>query len=327
MSDGLSTSGKTNIDDGEPLDRNPLWYRSKVNSKSIIMDSGDSLEDELKKKYATKEHTHKASDIITDQDHQFISKAEKDYLTGGGRYNKSIPIYQEHGGIKEGMTFENKTMQEMFDMILYPYVSPIVSASVQKPSNGGIFELGSSINVTLIRAVIQIKSNELTSIIVNDGKNNIVEKTSGISKGGTIDLSMNQTLKTNTTYTVKVFDTSGKSTSKNTGTFTFVNPIYHGAALVNGTPTEEIVKSCTKHIETKGTKTYTYNMDNKQMVFAYPASYGRLNKIFDPNNFDVTSTFAVYTIKVTTLSGDKVDYYVYVNNKSTISNFNMKFQW
>lgn len=63
------------------------------------------------------------------------------------------------------------------------------------------------------------------------------------------------------------------------------------------------------------------------MVFAYPASYGKLNKIFDPNNFDVTSTFTVYTIKVTTLSGDKVDYYVYVNNKSTVSNFNMKFQW
>ena len=53
----------------------------------------------------------------------------------------------------------------------------------------------------------------------------------------------------------------------------------------------------------------------------------KLNKIFDPNNFDVTSTFTVYTIKVTTLSGDKVDYYVYVNNKSTVSNFNMKFQW
>ena len=158
------------------------------------MDSGDNLEDELKKKYATKEHTHKTSDIITDQDHQFVSKAEKDYWTIGGRYNKSIPIY-------------------------------------------------------------------------------------------------------------------------------------HGAALVDGTPTEDIVKSCTKHIETKGTKTYTYNMDNKQMIFAYPASYGKLNKIFDPNNFDVTSTFTVYTIKVTTLSGDKVDYYVYVNNKSTVSNFNMKFQW
>lgn len=43
------------------------------------MDSGDNLEDELKKKYATKEHTHKTSDIITDQDHQFVSKAEKDY--------------------------------------------------------------------------------------------------------------------------------------------------------------------------------------------------------------------------------------------------------
>ena len=100
MSDGLNTSGETNTNDNEPLDKNPLWYRSRVKGKNVIMDSGDNLEDELKKKYATKEHTHKASDIITDQDHQFVSKAEKDHWTVGGRYNKSIPIYQEHGGIK-----------------------------------------------------------------------------------------------------------------------------------------------------------------------------------------------------------------------------------
>lgn len=325
MSDQLNTSGQVNPEDGEPADKNPIWYRSK--GKYVQMESGNTLEDELEKRYAKKEHTHKATDIITDKDHRFVSDSEKDNWTIGSRYNKSIPIYQAHGGVKEGMTFENKTMQEMFDLILYPYVSPVVSASVQKPSNGGVFELGNSVNVTLIRAIVQIKSNELTSIVVSDGKNNIVEKTSGISKGGTIDLSVNQTLKTNTTYTVKVYDTSGASTSKNTGTFTFVNPIYHGSAIVDGTPTETMIKNCTKHIETKGTKTYSYTMDNKQMIFAYPASYGKLSKIYDPNNFDVTSTFTVYTIKVTTLNNDKVDYYVYVNNKSTVSNFNMKFQW
>ena len=327
MSDGLNTSGETNINDDEPLDKNPLWYRAKVKGKNVIMDSGDNLEDELKKRYAQKEHTHKTSDIITDDDHQFVSKDEKEYWTTGARYNNDIPMYQEHGGIKVGTTFENKTVQEMFDMILYPYVSPTMSVNVQKPSNGGVFELGGTVNVTLIRAIIKVMSNKLTNLVVTDGKSTITEKSDGVANGGTIDLSVNVNLKTNTTFTVKAFDTSGASTSKNTGTFTFVNPIYHGAVLLDSTPTEAQIKACTKHIEVKGTKTYAYTLDNQQMLFAYPSSYGKLSKIFDPNNFDVTSTFAVYTTKITTLSGDQVEYYVYVNNKSTVSGFNMKFQW
>lgn len=326
MSDGINTSGETNADDKEPLDKNPLFYRSKTKGKNVIMESGDNLEDELKK-YDRKGHTHKPSDIITDDDHQFVSNKEKEFWTIGARYNNDIPMYQEHGGIKVGTTFENKTVQEMFDMILYPYVSPTVSASVQKPSNGGVFELGNTVNVTLIRAIIKVMSNKITSLVVTDGKNTITEKSDGVANGGMIDLPVNVNLKTNTTFTVKAYDTSGAHTDRNTGTFTFVNPIYHGAVLLDSTPTEAQIKDCTKHIETKGNKTYSYTLNNQQMLFAYPSSYGKLSKIFDPNNFDVTSTFAVYTTKITTLSGDQVEYYVYVNNKSTVSGFNMKFQW
>lgn len=326
MSDGLNTSGETNADDNEPLDKHPLFYRSKTKGKNVIMASGDNLEDELKK-YSHKEHKHKPSDISTDEDHQFVSNEEKEYWTTGARYNNDIPMYKEHGGIKVGTTFENKTVQEMFDMILYPYVSPTVSASVQNPSNGGVFELGDTVNVTLIRAIIKVMSNKITSLVVTDGKNNIMEKSNDIANGGTIDLPVNVTVKTNTTFTVKAYDTSGAHTDRNTGTFTFVNPIYHGAVLLDSAPTEAQIKACTKHIETKGNKTYSYNLNNQQMLFAYPSSYGKLSKIFDPNNFDVTSTFAVYTTKITTLSGDQVEYYVYVNNKSTVSGFNMKFQW
>ena len=50
------------------------------------------------------------------------------------------------------------------------------------------------------------------------------------------------------------------------------------------------------------------------------------NKIInDQNNFDVTATFTINEVLITGLDGTAQEYYVYVNNASTVTNFNMKF--
>ena len=63
------------------------------------------------------------------------------------------------------------------------------------------------------------------------------------------------------------------------------------------------------------------------MVFAYPKAYGNLKSIIDPNNFDVTGTFTKQEVSITGLDGTAQAYYVYVNGASTVSNFNMKFNY
>jgi len=63
------------------------------------------------------------------------------------------------------------------------------------------------------------------------------------------------------------------------------------------------------------------------MVFAYPASYGNLTKIYDANNFDVTGTFTKSTVNVSCADGTSVPYNVYVNSASTVSGFNMDFRF
>ena len=280
---------------GEPQDKKPLYYRSRA--KSIILEDGrtvqeavDDLEDGLEN------HTHNAADIITDEDHQFVTQEEKDKLMQGTTYSNDIPTYVEHGGIEIGTTFQDKTMKEMFDMILYPYVAPTVSASVLSPGNGGTFEIGSTVNVTKIRVTATIKSNKLTKIQVVHGATSVAEKTDGIGNGGTFDFTVNYPLTTNSTFTAKVTDDTQSIVSKNTGTFTFVYPIYHGALNSDVAPTEEQIKALTKHIESKGTKTYSFTTNNERFVFAYPKSYGALSSIYDQNNFNVTDTFAQYTV-------------------------------
>lgn len=309
---------------GEPQDNTPLYYRTKA--KTVIMDDGTSVEDAINSK-ADKNHTHTAREIITDKDHQFVTEEEKNNWSLGSRYNKNIPTYVEHGGIPIGTTFNNKTLQEMFDMILYPYVSPTVSAQVLTPGNGGTYEIGTLVSVTKIRVNATIKSNNLTKIDIVEGSNIIATKTDGVSKGGTFDFVLNIAVRTDKYFTAKVYDDTGAVVSKNTGTFTFVHPIYHGSLSTDKTPTQEEIKALTKHIESKGTKTYSFTANNQRFVFAYPKSYGTLSAIYDQNNFNVTSTFTIYTVPIQCLDGSTVDYYVYVSDKSTVTNFNNKFQW
>ena len=63
------------------------------------------------------------------------------------------------------------------------------------------------------------------------------------------------------------------------------------------------------------------------MVFAYPKAYGNLKSVIDPNNFDVTGTFTKQEVSITGLDGSAQVYNVYVNGASTVSNFNMKFNY
>ena len=311
---------------GEPQDTKPLYYRTRA--KSIVLDDGRTVQesiDDLEEQIDN--HTHNATDIITDEDHQFVTQEEKDMISGGTTYSNDIPTYVEHGGVGLGVTFHDKTMKEMFDMILYPYVAPTVSTSVLSPSNGGTFEIGSTITITKVRVTAQIKSNKLTKIQVVHGTTTVAEKIDGIENGGTFDLNASYPITSNATLTAKVTDDTQSIISKNTGTFTFVYPIYHGALDSDSAPTEEQIKALTKHIESKGTKTYSFNCNNERFIFAYPKSYGALSQIYDQNNFNVTDTFTQYTVPVVCLDGKSVEYYVYISDRTTVTAFNNKFQW
>ena len=311
---------------GEPQDTKPLYYRTRA--KSIVLDDGRTVQesiDDLEEQIDN--HTHNATDIITDEDHQFVTQEEKDMISGGTTYSNDIPTYVEHGGVGLGVTFHDKTMKEMFDMILYPYVAPTVSTSVLSPSNGGTFEIGSTVTITKVRVTAQIKSNKLTKIQVVHGTTTVAEKIDGIENGGTFDLNASYPITSNATLTAKVTDDTQSIVSKNTGTFTFVYPIYHGALNSDSAPTEEQIKALTKHIESKGTKTYSFNCNNERFIFAYPKSYGALSQIYDQNNFNVTDTFTQYTVPVVCLDGKSVEYYVYVSDRTTVTAFNNKFQW
>lgn len=242
-------------------------------------------------------------------------------------YTNDTPMVSAHGGIAVGETFDKVPITEMLNKILYPYIAPTIAASVVTPGNGGTYETGSTVTVTKIRATVTKKSSAITNVEVFDGSTSLGAKTDGVASGGAFDFTVSVGVTANKSFTAKATDATGKTVSANTGTFSFVYPMYYGVCTDGAEINEELVTGLTKKIEAKGNKTLTFNCNNQCMVFAYPASYGAIKKVIDPNNFDVTDTFTRHSVTITTLDGKKTAYYAYVNGASTVSSFNMIFQF
>ena len=267
-----------------------------------------------------------ADQVECDEQRQFVTQAEKTKFNENTVYTNDMPTVNAIGGIAAGSTFANMPVKEVLTKLLYPYVAPTVSASSNP--NGGTFEKGNNQNVTNIRAIVGKKSEKITKVEVFDGGTSLGSKEGDeVQNGGTFDFTVTQEVTANKNFTAKVTDASGKTYSANTGWFDFVYPYYMGVCAENAEINETLIKGLTKKVEGRGNKSHAFNCEYQRMVFAYPKAHGKLKSIIDPNNFDVTGTFGIQEVSITGLDGTAQEYYVYINSASTVSNFNMKFNY
>ncbi len=244
-------------------------------------------------------------------------------------YSNSTPTVNALGGVEANTTFDNMPITDVLTKILYPYVAPVIGNTVSSPSNGGVFENGSSQIITTVTSSVTKKSASISKVELLQGSTAL--KTHGaLPNGGNINFTeLSVTINKDTAnknLTIKVTDSENKSYTKNTGTFSFVYPYYYGAIVADVTISEAVVKGLTKKIESKGSKAWTFTLNNQKAVFAYPKSYGALKSIIDANNFTVTDTFMRSELSITGLDGTTQSYYVYVSNgASTLSDFKYTF--
>ena len=272
--------------------------------------------------------THSANMIVETSEKEFISEEEKALLY----YNNSNPTLLDHGGIPSGTTFNNKSLREIIGNILYPYIQPVVSCSCLSPSNGGAFEVGAGTIISSVRVSITKKSENITKIelfTTDDPNTAIATKTTNVSGGGIFDFSVNKLINTQISdlkLRAKVADASGAFVTAESGAFNVVYPMFYGAIDKDASLSSNLIKSLTKLVQVKGNKSLAFTSNNQRLCFAYPASYGNLSSIIDPNNFNITSTFTKYSMNVS-ISGENKDYLVYVNDASTVSGFTINFKY
>lgn len=226
------------------------------------------------------------------------------------KYTNDMPTTATVGGIEKGTTFFEKTISEMFDMLLYPYQPFSLSTSLSPSfSSNTVREHGSTFTINSVYVNITQGTSPITSIVIKDSTQAILKSVVGESLQS-MTISLSKSIVSNNALYITVKDAKG-TTRTATYTFKFVSPYYYGS-----TDSTEIdatlVSQLTKKVSTKSNMSLSYTLNQQHAIFAYPASYGSIRMIKDSNGFDVTDTFYTRTLTI-----KEVVYIVYYSPKVT----------
>lgn len=244
------------------------------------------------------------------------------------------------GGITAGTNLKDKTIHEVLNALLFPYVKPTVGNPSRVPNTTAALEKGNNQTITQVSATVTKKSAAITKVELLKGSEVIATKEGTdlpniTTSGTTVTFSgLNIAVPSSSvTLKIRVTDAEGSTvTSGDTAGWTFVYPYYYGVCAgtkTAATLTEADIEAMTKDIKGKGEKSYTYTTDYERMVIAYPKAHGALKKILDSNGFDYLATgFERDELSITGLDGTAQTYYVYAQkDPSGVEGFTMRFQY
>jgi hypothetical protein len=275
-------------------------------------------------------------DVIEGEGEGSIKKAiadevedRNDAIDEAVTFENGITTVNALGGIPANTSLDGKSVTEILDMLLFPYVKQTIS-NVKGTPNGGTFECGNNQTITAVQATVTKKSKKITKVELLQGSTVLaVKEGDEVANGGTftfsgLSVAVNSV---NVQLKVKAYDETGASVEGSTGAFTFVYPYYYGVCEAGASVDEALVEGLTKDVSSKGQKAYSYTTSNQCAVIAFPKSHGVLKSALDPNAFENIAAFTRHEVSVTGLDGKAVAYYVYVSGAFTGSGFKYTFKY
>ena len=224
---------------------------------------------------------------------------------GGGTWTSSDPTAVTVGGLKQGTNLSGKTTQEIIDMMVNPYMPPVIGISINPSTT--LYEIGKDATVT-ITANLTKKTKDITGArILKNGTDLKVASSDELTAKTFSQASV--TFNTDTTFSSKVSDADGE-VNGNTINVKFTRKSFYGLIDAGGTVDSDTAIEALGSNQLTGSKGLTWNnltANNQKLAYAYPESFGNLTSIKDQNNFDYISSF----IK-TTVQRDGVNYNVYI---------------
>ena len=235
---------------------------------------------------------------------------------GSAVLTEEITTNIEVGGIKSGTLLgTGLTFNDYVRMVHVTYLAPGVTLTITPSTT--LYKVGTNVTGLVAKVTVTKKSENITKIefLVNDVVKETI--TTDVANGGTFSYTVDD-FSTDTTIKAIVYDTS--SNVPKTSTVKFVSPYYCGTT--DDVPTADTILTLTELVEAKGSKTRTITCANKHVVFAYPASYGKLTSILDGNGFE---NLTDYTNIQETINGVSYEIY-YTTGKKTLTNFKYTYK-
>ena len=314
--------------------------RYKEEFNAMINDLGDRMveytENQIQgmKKYL--------SDKMEDVDQQLQETKEQtlygiEFKPGDGP--SSITI----GGLEKGSILEGRSIREVLLDMLCPYVMPSVTATIQFGEHGDFLnEIGAIVEVAGIVANVERGSYPISKIMFKKKVGNTYEILQ-IGDGSDTEhwnpdlYEITQSVPSDY-FMVEIEDTAGNIATCNTQAIDIIYPIYYGTIAADKEP-DETINKLHKTLKAPGTSCrFFFSTKNERMVFAVPQGYGIVSEIVDQNGYNITSSFNTKTItlkfKVKESVNDTVvyneysqNYFVYYNNPSTVTRFEVVFNF
>lgn len=266
----------------------------------------------------------KKSNVTTRRSSKVLKPAAK-----GGRTKRSgiKVIYKDRGEpgdieLIDLIATENKTYYapagKAFASVkidIKEFVAPGVTMTLT-PANDLLDKDVDTIGELMVTINIKKGTNTINNAKIFLNGTSVKEFSENISEGGVFIYTHTFDPRTNTTFKVQAiaYDKQGK-TGQTTKEVKFVNKTYYGtvAADVIAPNVEQITALEHTLIPSRA---YVYSgitMDFGKVVFAYPASFGSLSRIFDPiHQFTYTESFTKTTVSI-----DGTSYYVYTLTEPT----------
>lgn len=226
----------------------------------------------------------------------FVIPKSENSAAGSGIYESNIPSTVEVGGLPMGWVPDNGSISidKLIYKMLHPYKSPGISFSTSTSKR--LFKKGTSISLTNIVIDISANNNTINSLKLFEGSKLLKEFTNNIQNGGTFTFEYTKTFTTDITFKIEIIDQ--EKTNIKTVTFEFIDPMYYGVSGSIPNDTTNLIELITK----KSQQTLTFNGQLGYAVFAYPAIYGDLRSIMDPNNFESIGGFNKVQIEIKSIT-------------------------
>lgn len=225
-------------------------------------------------------------------------------------YTNSNPVPTTIGGISSGSTFDHKTMQEMWDSLLYPYQSPAFTSFIIT-GQSTIIEVGSIVaaNPTFSWAETNIANvNPNTTIIKNAGSI-IANNVSNTSPRTVTDAAVVKNSATSNTWSIEQTNTHDIVFSRNF-TVNWQWRIYYGESLNTVLSEAQIKALRVNGLQSGFAGTYSFSAGGYKYL-AYPSVFGIATTFKDAlTNLDVPVN-PLFTVSVTNVNGVTTNYNVH----------------
>ena len=231
------------------------------------------------------------------------------------------------GGITKGTDLTGKSLQEILEMMLAPYVAPSsVYLSISK-SKSGYIEYGDTCQITQATVGWTNGSVPVSSVTLSGDASGSATPASGATSAviDFADITLADSSKSFTaTLTIPNHDNIITSASVSNN---YVYPFYYGA--VNVTADNLVasdIQSAAK-VLSSGTQTYSYTTNDNYPMIASPR---KLTGVTDSTGFtDYTNAFINSETEISLSSVSPawgpVTYYVYTGSRATLDAFQFKF--